>query len=204
MNPVPDTLLIDLDGVIRDWRHQDGDIEVMSGLPTGTIRSTLFEPSLLQRAITGRIDDATWRRIAIEEMEARFPEAQVSTAMTLWSQPAGDLNRDVVAILERVRPATTLILVTNATSRLSEDVSRLGIADLFDHIINSSDVGIAKPDTALFRHALRTAGTKAANAVFVDDSPANVAAAAQLGIRSHAFEDVHGMRRFLASCDIVC
>ena len=51
-----------------------------------------------------------------------------------------------------------LVLISNATSRLLSDLRRLGIAEDFDYIINSSEVGFAKPDPNIYSAALDTVG----------------------------------------------
>ena len=61
-----------------------------------------------------------------------------------------------------------VVLITNATSRLSDDLRRLGLDGAFDHVVNSSAVGAAKPDPAIFRTALAVAGVEVADALFVD------------------------------------
>lgn len=49
-------------------------------------------------------------------------------------------------------------------------------------VVDSSAVGIRKPDPAIFRHALAEMGVDAGSAAFVDDMPANVEAARGVGM----------------------
>jgi putative hydrolase of the HAD superfamily len=63
----------------------------------------------------------------------------------------------------------------------------LGLADRFHAVANSSEIGAVKPSAAYFNGALVQANVSATEALFVDDSLANVEAAAALGIRSHHF-----------------
>ena len=89
------------------------------------------------------------------------------------------------------------MLVTNATSRLSADLHALGLAGFFHAVVNSSEVGVAKPDARIFQVALDYAGIAAGRALFVDDTKANVAAATALGIASHQFTGHESLRAFL-------
>ena len=57
----------------------------------------------------------------------------------------------------------------------------------FHGTVVSSHEGIAKPDPAIFRCLLDRYGLRAPATAFVDDSPVNVAAAAELGLRAHRF-----------------
>jgi HAD superfamily hydrolase (TIGR01509 family) len=58
-------------------------------------------------------------------------------------------------------------------------------------------VGAAKPHPAFFAAALVVAQAAPAEVLFVDDSSANARAAADLGMRSHHYIGLEGLRRFL-------
>jgi len=76
-------------------------------------------------------------------------------------------------------------LVTNNALEFREAWRRLVPADeLFEVIVDSSEVGIRKPNPRIFELALeRLGGVAPANALFLDDAPSNVAAAEKLGMR---------------------
>ncbi len=69
---------------------------------------------------------------------------------------------------------------------------------LFEGVVVSGVEGVAKPDPALFRLVLDRYRLDPAATVFVDDSPANVAAAAELGLRALLFHDPETLRRDLS------
>ena len=64
-----------------------------------------------------------------------------------------------------------------------------GIADLFDPIVNSSRLGIAKPAPEIYQELLKRMGLEAGETMFIDDRADNVAAAASLGM--HVIWFVH-------------
>ena len=59
----------------------------------------------------------------------------------------------------------------------------LPLLERFDSLVLSYELGLAKPDPAIFAEALRRAGTAAARTAFFDDVEAYVEAARALGIR---------------------
>jgi epoxide hydrolase-like predicted phosphatase len=62
--------------------------------------------------------------------------------------------------------------------------SLIPVEELFGFVIDSSEVGVRKPDPRIFGHALARLGdVEPAQCVFLDDHPANVAAAQALGMR---------------------
>ena len=77
-------------------------------------------------------------------------------------------------------------LVTNNAHEFREGWRRLVPADeLFHVIVDSSEVGVRKPDPRIFELALeRLGGIPPERALFLDDAASNVAAAEKLGIRS--------------------
>ncbi|WP_425953591.1 HAD family hydrolase [Xylanimonas sp. McL0601] len=65
---------------------------------------------------------------------------------------------------------------------------------LMDGVVVSGRVGLAKPDPEIFRHLAATFRIDPERAVFVDDSPANVAAAAALGFHAVRFTTTAALR----------
>ena len=57
-----------------------------------------------------------------------------------------------------------------------------------DVVVFSFEVGAAKPDAAIYRRALERLGVTAAEAVFVDDQPANCAGATAIGLRAYVID----------------
>ena len=74
-------------------------------------------------------------------------------------------------------------LVTNNVKEASAQWRELvPVDELFDVIVDSSEVGMRKPNPAIFRHALELLGVAPARAVFLDDAPGNVAGAQAAGL----------------------
>ena len=76
-----------------------------------------------------------------------------------------------------------LVVVTNWDCSVGEVLARTGLAPFFAGTVSSAVIGAAKPDIAVFRHALTVAGVPAGRAVHVGDSlEADVAGARAAGI----------------------
>jgi putative hydrolase of the HAD superfamily len=67
--------------------------------------------------------------------------------------------------------------------------SMVPVDELFDEIIDSSEVGLRKPDPRVYELALTRLGSTPQEAFFVDDFEANVKAAEELGIAGIVFRD---------------
>jgi putative hydrolase of the HAD superfamily len=75
-------------------------------------------------------------------------------------------------------------IVTNNLAEFSEHWRKtLPLDELFDTVVDSSQVGMRKPNPRIFELALERLGeVKAERAVFLDDFPGNVEAARRLGM----------------------
>jgi putative hydrolase of the HAD superfamily len=115
-----------------------------------------------------------------------------------WVASRGRVDDAVAELLTRVRAVIPVVLVTNATTRLDADLSTLGIARLADAVVNSSTVGVAKPDEQIYRIAAERAGVPVGRCLFVDDSAANVAGAGAVGMTGVHYREVDDLRAALA------
>lgn len=94
---------------------------------------------------------------------------------------------DAVAVLEELRArGLALAVISNFDARLHRLLEDLGLARFFDALVVSSEVGAAKPERAIFAHALeRLGGLGAAACVHVGDSQReDVRGALDAGLRA--------------------
>lgn len=190
-------LLLDLDGVLRIWDPDlTGAVEQAHGLPAGTLSSAAFAPHRHFPALTGAVDDDTWRASVAEAIATEHGEA-AHAAVHDWMVPTGTVDPEVLDIVRHARSELRVVLFTNATSRLGDDLAHLGLADEVDAVTSSADLGMTKPDPDVFSRIALQHGLMFSEIAFVDRSPENVATAEILGIRSHLYADVEDLRAFV-------
>jgi putative hydrolase of the HAD superfamily len=81
---------------------------------------------------------------------------------------------DAVPALDALRGEYRLALVTNGASCLQrEKFEASGLTDRFEAVVVSGDLRSAKPDPAVYAHALQALGAEPAEAVMVGDSLRN-------------------------------
>lgn len=82
-------------------------------------------------------------------------------------------------------------IVTNNVREASGWRALLPVDELFDTIVDSCEVGVRKPNPAIFTIALeRLGGIAPADAVFLDDAPGNVVGARAAGLQAILVDDV--------------
>jgi epoxide hydrolase-like predicted phosphatase len=84
----------------------------------------------------------------------------------------------------RRRGLLTGLLTNNAKEFEDAWKTMVPLDDLFDDVVDSSYVGVRKPDPAIYRLSLERLGVSPAEAVFLDDAPGNVEGARAVGIAS--------------------
>ena len=151
-----------------------------------------------------RDTDHPWHRLERGEiplLDARQEIMDLATEAGLAFDPlailarmarGGGAREAVVAATRRLRERglRTALVTNNAREFSAGWRSLIPVAELFDAVIDSSEVGMRKPDPAIFSLALRELGGIAPeHAVFLDDFPGNVAAARRLGMHGVLVED---------------
>ncbi|MDD9984676.1 MAG: HAD-IA family hydrolase [Spirochaetaceae bacterium] len=191
-------MLTDFDGVVRHWPAAVTEsIEDRHGLPRGSLAKTAFDPSILDDAITGRLTDSEWRSEVTRRLAAQADAATARSAVAAWSTGRGVVDTAALRVLQAARSVAALGLVTNATTRLDDDLARLSLSDAFDFVVNSSAIGCAKPSRCFHEHAARRCGFERGAVLFVDDRPENVEAAIAFGFHGHLYRDPETLRRLL-------
>ncbi len=103
---------------------------------------------------------------------------------------AGDvLDRDLIGYIRELRPDRRTGLISNGWPDLREYLLQNHFEDAFDTVVISAEVGLLKPDPAIYRLALQNLQVRANEAVFVDDTAANIEAARSLGMQAIHFQD---------------
>ena len=93
------------------------------------------------------------------------------------------LYDDVLPFLETLRSrGIKIAIVSNCDENMREVLSELGVSAFADALALSCEVGAAKPEARIYRHALEALGVTAEAALFVDDNAAFCAAGAAVGL----------------------
>jgi putative hydrolase of the HAD superfamily len=109
-------------------------------------------------------------------------------------------HTEVLPLVESLLGRVKLLLLSNTNATHFDWIRhRLPVLDRFHGLALSYQLGVAKPDPAIFQEALRMAGTTAGRTAFFDDVEAYAKAASALGLRGHVFTDAPTFQRQLAA-----
>ncbi|MEM9041240.1 MAG: HAD-IA family hydrolase [Actinomycetota bacterium] len=157
--------------------------EERNGLPTDFIRTVnSHDPDAnawarLERSDIGADEFDTTFAAESEALGHRVPGADVLGLLS------GQVRPEMVVALDRVIEAgyVTACLTNNVTG----GDARPEVADVmarFDHVIESSKVGVRKPEVEFYEIACRTAGVEPTECVFLDDLGINLKPAKAMGM----------------------
>lgn len=113
---------------------------------------------------------------------------------------AGDvIDNGLLNYLRSLRSRYKIGLLSNAWDDLRERITGVWkIDDIFDEIVISAEVGLAKPDVRIYEMAVERLRALPGEAVFVDDFKENVEAARSAGLQAIHFR---GTNQVLAELD---
>lgn len=152
--------------VMSEWLSEayarSGALNPIHGLEDGTLPVAEFE-----------------RRLA-ERIRTRGGAEVVAAGLLARMFAAFEPVETMYEMLRRARAAgIRTCLLSNSWG---DGYPREMFAELFDGVVISGEVGLRKPDLAIFQHALELIGLPAGECVFIDDIEHNVRAAESLGI----------------------
>lgn len=176
-------MVFDFGGVLWDMRWDVArDLDRAHGLPRSSVFETLYRTEAWHGIERGLGDPVEWAEAAHRELERRAGRP-LPPLHEEWrqAQTAITANLDLV---RRLRPLYNLSVLSNADVTLRGRLERDGLHGLFDDVVISAEVGMAKPEPAVFRLAVERLGLAPAECVFVDDWDDNVDAAREVGMRA--------------------
>lgn len=94
---------------------------------------------------------------------------------------------ELVRLVRHLKTRYAIHALSNAGAELERRLTQFGLYHLFDEVINSYRVHMAKPEPAIFQYTAALIGAPPEETLFVDDKPRNTEVAAQLGFHTHVY-----------------
>jgi len=193
-DPVPTAVVFDLGGVLVDWD------------PRYLYRQLFADPDEME-SFLAEVTTAEWNALqdagrpwaeAIETLAAEYPERRelIEAFHRRWREMlAGEIEGTVDVLAELRAARVRLVALSNWSAEMFPFArARFEFLEWFEGIVISGDVGVNKPDPRIFEYLVERFAIEPGAAVFVDDSAANVDAAASLGFRAIRFTEATALR----------
>lgn len=173
-------LLVDYGGVLTTDVFASFDAFcAVEGLPAGTVRE-LFRSDPAARALLAGLEDGT---LPGAEFSARFAGLLHVPAEGLIERLMAEAGDDK-AMLDFVRTARGAGIRTGLISNSwgVDRYDRALLAELFDGVVISGEVGVRKPSPEIYTLGAEAVGLPPSACVYVDDLPGNLKPARALGM----------------------
>ncbi len=191
------TIVFDLGGVLIDWNprylyrkllQNDGEIEY-------------FLANVCSAEWNAQQDAGRPFGEAVTHLKQQYPQyAELIEAYDRrWEETLGEANAATVEVLEEFKRAKMPVYALTNWSAEKFPIARqrYGFLNWFDGIIVSGEVGLKKPDLAIFQLLLEKYKLDADQTLYIDDTKENIAAAGKLGLHTIHFQHATQLRAAL-------
>ncbi|MBE6762019.1 MAG: hypothetical protein E7551_07000 [Ruminococcaceae bacterium] len=173
-----------------------------------------FEPEYMTSVYVKNVDDAklveevVFDRLYWDKLDAglltdedvkngiisRLPERLKDVACTIydnWYYNIPIINETVALIKKIKEKGGKLFLISNISNSFAMNYTKVPqikeVFDLFDGLVFSGPIKLAKPSKEIFHYALGKFGIKAEDSIFFDDNKDNILSADSVGIKGYLF-----------------
>lgn len=193
----PSAVVFDLGGVLIDWNPR-------------YLYRQLFDDEAGMEHFLSHVCNPAWsleqdrgRSIAqgVALLQSEHPEQSslIAAYYERWDEMVPGAIAENVAVLEELADAGVRVLaLTNFSAEtFPRAAARFPFFKRFAGIVVSGEVGLLKPDEAIYRLLLERHGLEARRTVFIDDVERNVAGAKAVGVDGIHFRAGVSLRREL-------
>lgn len=197
-------VVFDLGGVLVDWD------------PRHLYRKLFHGDDAAMEWFLANVCNAEWNAAqdrgrpfaeGVAEATARFPGHRdlIRAYHERWEETLGGPIEGTVDLLTELHArGTPLYALTNwSPETWPVALERFGFLRRFHGILVSGDVGVAKPDPAIFALLVRRFGLDPTRTLLIDDSPPNVDAARAYGFRAVRFASPARLRTELSGLGLL-
>jgi putative hydrolase of the HAD superfamily len=139
-----------------------------------------------------------WHKVATDAGTTFTPaqvEDLIETDILMWTS----LNEEMLGWVVSLQNAgIRTAILSNMVRELMEYMRQeFGWLAHFDYHIWSCELGIGKPDPAIYIHTCKLLEVLPSETLFIDDKPENIASAEKIGLQGIQFRSIEQLRRDL-------
>jgi putative hydrolase of the HAD superfamily len=140
-----------------------------------------------------------WQTVA-RDTGVEFSAQQIVQLLEVDARMWGNLNQAMIAWIPRIKAAGfRLGILSNMGQGVLEYLrARFSWLDQFDQLTWSCDLGVVKPDPAIYLHTIKKLNVKPEQALFIDNLQKNIVGAEAVGLNAALFENVEQLQSDLA------
>lgn len=186
----PKAIIFDLGNVLLpiDLSLTYEAFSAYSSLSSSEIASAILVDQLWVPYESGQQTDLEFRDFLRSQLDLTISDADFDNA---FSALLLDFHAGVYEWIASLKSQYHLILLSNTSSIHAERFTKVSLGpegqnlfSLFNHVYYSYEMGLVKPDLAIYQQVLNEQGFSAEEVLFFDDNVANINSAKSMGIQS--------------------
>lgn len=154
----------------------------LSGVPLARLKKQFEMGEAFEQHERGDISDEVFAAKICGELGIALSFEQFTAG---WQAVFVGVRPEVITLIRDLRARGHRVVILSNTNRLHCDFWPSQYPEVrqnVDKLYISQDLGMRKPDPAIYRYVLEQEGVSAADAVFFDDNAENIAAALSIGL----------------------
>lgn len=197
-------IIFDLGNVLVDFDHMIAarKISGFTDMAAEDIFNLFFDSPLTAAFEEGRISPLDF----FSEVKGKLNlKLDYDRFVLIWNEIffLSEKNRAVYDLAKLLRGRYKLSVLSNVNFLHLEYIkNKFPIFDVFDNVITSCELGVKKPDPAIYKKALEILGMEAGSTFYTDDRAELIEKAKELGIRSFVFTGAEQLRSDLRAAGV--
>lgn len=192
-------IVFDLGGVIMNL-DVPKTIEAFKALGIHNIVNSTghaYQHSFFYEFEVGKISEDTFLNSLLNLSDKSPNHQEIKKA---WNEMILDMPKNRITFLENLKPIYNLFLLSNTNSIHQKkyldnfkEENQTSFTEIFKKAYYSHEIGIRKPNAAIFNFILKDSNLKATETLFIDDALSNIEAARKIGIQTFHVQDYNTM-----------
>lgn len=170
------------------WRSLDLSID------SAVIEEKMFNSKCREAYIRGQLsEEAYWKEIINDlpiNYEGNWKSLCLLFERTVW------LDSELVSIVQFLKKKYNICALANGGPELNRQLNYFSLSNLFDHVICSHDIGVAKPEDAIFNTLLSKTGSAPEETLVVDSSYPNLLKAKDLRFQPYLYTTAFAFQKY--------
>jgi putative hydrolase of the HAD superfamily len=190
-------IIFDLGDVIIDLDFSRFFNEVITPSPLNKPKTPIMLEFFRQSDTyhQGKITDKEFYQQACEILQVCM--LNQSEFFDAFNSIIANLNLELIEVIRTIRQFNKIRIICMSNINSSHwnylKKQKWDIWELFDEFILSHEIQMTKPDPNIFKYAIKKAGCKPQEILFIDDGMNNVRAASELGIKGIRYFDIENL-----------
>lgn len=198
-----EAIVFDFGNVIIDIEFENlfNGFAESSGKSVETIKSRFEDSQIIRKYESGFFEEDEFYEAIRQIVGYPYSDNEI---VTIWNSLLLDIPTERMELIHRVRNKFTIALLSNTNEIHIKACSKIfkskfdlsSINSAFDKTYLSYELGLWKPEPAIYQHVINDLQLPPNKILFFDDNPQNVESALNMGIQAIQVSDNYGIIDF--------